>query len=105
MCNREVALPRSRYAQALRDEAGLPSRPYDYYSRPSMYPGPVGPVPAPPTIPVPTPIGILPGYRGDISALKYQGVVPREHPAGPYAPEGGYITWADVVKRRDRNGG
>lgn len=104
MCNREVALPRSRYAQALRDEAGIKTQPYDFYSRPSMYPGPVGPTPAPPTMPVPTPIGVLPGYRGELSALRYQGVVPREHPAGPYAPEEGYITWADVVKRRNDGG-
>lgn len=104
MCNREVVLPRSRYAQALRDEAGIKTMPYDFYSRPSMYMGPVGPTPAPPTMPVPTPIGVLPGYRGELSALQYQGVVPREHPAGPYAPKKGYMTWADVVKRRDDGG-
>lgn len=96
----EGPLASTPYSRALR-QAGVknvPITPYDTYGRPSMFMGWVGPIPAPPTIPVPTPIGILPGYMGEVDARALQGPTPKPHPAGDYAPEQ-RLSWSAILKR------
>lgn len=99
----EGPLPRTPYSRALSraGKTNVPTVPYDTYGRPSMFMGWVGPIPAPPTMPVPTPIGILPGYMGEVDAKAIQGPTPKPHPAGEYAPAG-RLSWSAILKRFGR---
>lgn len=91
------------YAKALRGAGAknVPATPYDTYGRPSMFMGVVGPAFTPPTMPVPTPIGILPGYMGEVDAKVVQGPTPKPHPAGEYAPNQ-RLSWGAIFKRFGR---
>lgn len=101
----EGPLPETQYARALRaaGSKNFLQVPYDTYSRPSMYMGPVGPVPIAGVWYAPQiPIGYPPGELGPVDAYRAQGPLPDPaRPAWRPAPE---FTWADVIRRR-RYGG
>jgi len=75
-------------------------RPYDSYSRPSGYMGPVLGAPQVPDY-VATPLGILPGYYGELFIGRDTGqpLLPKPHPSGEEPPPGCRLGFKDVLGR------
>lgn len=94
----EGPLPPSPYAEAIRRGGKVvPTAPYDQYSSPSMYMGPVGPVPVAGVWYAPYVLrGIPRGEMGTVDAYRAQGPLPGERPPWRPAPA---PTWADVLKK------
>lgn len=95
----EGPLPETAYSQALRGGAkSVLNAPYDSYGRPSMYMGPLGPVPVNNLYYVPQILlGYPPGVGGPVDAYRAQGPLPQTAP--PWGPEPS-ITWAQVLGKK-----
>jgi hypothetical protein len=74
-------------------------RPYDTYSRPSGYMGPVLGAPQVPDY-VPTPLGILPAYYGELPIGQDPGqpILLKPHPSGAEPKKGWRLSLKDLLR-------
>lgn len=91
----EGPLPETPYSQALRGVKSVLTAPYDQYGHPSMYMGPVGPVPIANLFYDPMILrGYPSGWRGPTNAYRTQGPLPR--PAFPWEPDP-EVSWERLI--------